>query len=151
MTDLNKLNKIAIKDEKWLLEAKKRQINKEWQSHSRIIASKILVILREKKMKQNQLAEIIGISAQQINKIVKGRENLTLETIAKLENALEVKLIFSENKTNFVFKEHVERTQYVYFHVYANITEIAKQKKPYMIEPTYVNVCEPEKQLSYGS
>jgi antitoxin component HigA of HigAB toxin-antitoxin module len=93
MTDLNKLNEIIIKDEKWLHEAKNRQINNEWKSYSIKIASKILIILREKNMKQNQLAEIIGISEQQVNNIVKGKENLTLKIIAKLENALDIKLI----------------------------------------------------------
>lgn len=93
MADLNKLNKVAIKDEKWLQEAKNRQINKDWQDHSVKIAAKILTSLREKNMKQYQLAEIIGVSAQQVNKIVKGKENLTLETIAKLENALSINLI----------------------------------------------------------
>jgi len=151
MADLNKLNKIAVKDEKWLQVAKNRQINKKWQSHSSKIASKILITLREKKMKQNQLAEILGVSAQQVNKIVKGRENLTLETIAKLENALEIKLIFNEYRTNFVLKEYGEKTQYVYLHVYANKTEVANQKKPYEIKSDQYEVCESEKVLNYGS
>ncbi len=151
MIDLNKLNKIAIKDEKWLQEARNRQINKEWQKHSKKIASKVLVTLREKKMKQNQLADIIGVSAQQVNKIVKGKENLTLETIVKLENALSINLIFQEQRRNFVIREYVERTQYVYLHVYANKTEVAKQKKPYTVTPVNFNVCEPEKALNYGS
>ena len=93
IADLNKLNKVAVKDEKWLQEAKNRQINKDWQDHSVKIAAKILTSLQEKNMKQYQLAEIIGVSAQQVNKIVKGKENLTLETIAKLENALSINLI----------------------------------------------------------
>jgi ribosome-binding protein aMBF1 (putative translation factor) len=33
------------------------------------------------------------VSPQQINKIVKGQENLTLETISKLEIALNIQLI----------------------------------------------------------
>jgi transcriptional regulator with XRE-family HTH domain len=33
------------------------------------------------------------VSAQYINKIVKGKENLTLDTICKLEQALEIELI----------------------------------------------------------
>ena len=151
MADLNKLNKVAIKDEKWLQEAKTRQINKDWQDHSVKIAAKILTSLREKNMKQYQLADIIGVSAQQVNKIVKGKKNLTLETIAKLENALSINLIFQEHRRNFVIREYVERTQYVYLHVYANKTEVAKQKKPYTVTPVNFNVCEPEKALNYGS
>ena len=92
MVDLNKLNSISTKNEKWLHEAKIRQKNKEWQKHSRKIASKILVTLREKNINKKQLAEIIGVNLQKINEIVKGEENLTLETISKLESALNINL-----------------------------------------------------------
>jgi len=39
------------------------------------------------------LADKMEVSAQYINKIVKGSENLSLETISKLENALGIQLI----------------------------------------------------------
>ncbi len=151
MTDIKKLNSIAIKDEKWLQEAKARQLNKEWQSHSRKIASKILVTLREKNMKQNQLAQIIGVSAQQVNKIVKGRENLTLETIAKLESALEIKLLFNEHKTNHLLNERIENTQYVYLYVYENKTKVETLKKTYKTETSQFEFCKTEETLSYAS
>jgi len=35
----------------------------------------------------------MGVTPQYINKIVKGKENLTLETIAKIEKALGITLI----------------------------------------------------------
>ena len=35
----------------------------------------------------------MGVSAQYINKIVKGSENLSLETISKIERALNIRLI----------------------------------------------------------
>ncbi len=151
MTDIKKLNSIAIKDEKWLQEAKNRQLNKEWQSHSRKIASKILVTLREKGMKQNQLAKIIGVSAQQVNKIIKGRENLTLETIAKLESALEIKLLFNEHRTNHLLNERIENTKFVYLHVYTNKTKVETLKKTYKNEPSQFEFCKPEDTLRYGS
>lgn len=151
MTDIKKLNSIAIKDEKWLQEAKNRQLNKEWQSHSRKIASKILVTLREKGMKQNQLAKIIGVSAQQVNKIVKGRENLTLETIAKLESALEIKLLFNEHRTNHLLNERIENTKFVYLHVYTNKTKVETLKKTYKNEPSQFEFYKPEDTLRYGS
>ena len=44
-------------------------------------------------MTQKKLAEIVGVSPQYINKVVKGRENLTLETIVKMEKALGIALI----------------------------------------------------------
>jgi transcriptional regulator with XRE-family HTH domain len=57
------------------------------------IAIKLNMILRQKEMKQKQLAELLGVSAQQVNKILKGRENLTLDTIERIEMVLGVDLI----------------------------------------------------------
>ena len=76
----------------WLEDAKYRIENEDWLKHSQGIAIRILRTLREKKVSQKELADKIGVSPQQVNKIVKGRENLTLETIAKLEAALGIVL-----------------------------------------------------------
>ena len=68
------------RDESWMKEAEERIINEKWQDLSFAIAVRILSSLKAKKMTQVQLAEKVGVSAQMINKIVKGKENLTLET-----------------------------------------------------------------------
>lgn len=102
MANIDKLNSLATSDSNWLGEAKNRQKNKEWLKHSQKIAIKILRTLREKSIKQKELAAMINVSPQQINKIVKGKENLTLETISKLEKALETKLIFSKNENQTI-------------------------------------------------
>jgi transcriptional regulator with XRE-family HTH domain len=57
------------------------------------VAIKLNRILRQKGMKQKHLAELLGVSAQQVNKILKGRENLTLDTIERIESAIGVDLI----------------------------------------------------------
>ena len=44
-------------------------------------------------MKQKTLAELLGVSAQQVSKILKGKENLTLDTISKLEKVLGISII----------------------------------------------------------
>ena len=98
MADIDKLNKLASKKSKWIDEAKERRDNKVWLKYSQGIAIKVLKALREKGLKQKELAELLFVSPQQVNKIVKGRENLTLETISKLEQALEIKLMPSKNK-----------------------------------------------------
>ncbi|MBE9468624.1 MAG: helix-turn-helix transcriptional regulator [Bacteroidetes bacterium] len=116
MTNLDKLNKLASNSSKWKDEAQKRKENRAWQKHSQKIAIKVLKALREKGIKQKQLAEMIGVSAQQINKIVKGNENLTLMTIAKLENALNIELLFTKNESVIFQKEYIP--QPVYFNVY---------------------------------
>src|SRR5690554_2848274 len=82
---------------KWIDDAKKRQTNKIWAKRSFQIAVRILREIRTQKplngMTQKSLAEKMGVSPQYINKVVKGQENLTLETIAKIENVLGVTLI----------------------------------------------------------
>ncbi len=89
----NKIIKNAIKDESWIKEAEYRQDNEAWLDLSFRIATKILITLREKKMSQKDLADKMGCSPQYLNKIIKGKENLTLETIFKLEETLQIKLI----------------------------------------------------------
>ena len=44
-------------------------------------------------MSQKKLADKMGVSPQYINKVVKGKENLTLETITKIEQILGIILI----------------------------------------------------------
>ncbi|MCL4484682.1 MAG: helix-turn-helix transcriptional regulator [Bacteroidetes bacterium] len=77
----------------WLEKAKWRQENHAWLDKSALIAIKILRAITDQKSSQKELAEKMGVSAQYINKIVKGSENLSLETISKLELALGIQLI----------------------------------------------------------
>lgn len=108
---INKLNKVASKETLgWLEKAKKREANRDWLAKSAKIAIKIVRELRAKKLTQKWLAEELDVSPQYINKIVKGQENLSLETICKLENALGVSLIavpaFESNISYHVFNWH---------------------------------------------
>ena len=58
--------------------------------------------LRENKNKalflssQKELAELLKIMPQQMNKIVKSSENLTIEPICKVENVLNIYVFESE-------------------------------------------------------
>jgi transcriptional regulator with XRE-family HTH domain len=94
MSKLEKLKAIAVAPATdWEKNAANRQANRAWLKHSQAIALRVLRVLRAKKMSQLQLAEVMKVTPQQINKIVKGSENLSLETIAKLEEALGVSLM----------------------------------------------------------
>ncbi len=90
----NKLNALTSGNvSNWEAKAKKRLANKSWLKYSRKIALKINVFLKENKIKQKELAEMLSVSPQQVSKIIKGRENLTLETIAKIEDCLHISLL----------------------------------------------------------
>ena len=78
----------------YLQNAKFRIENKKWLSYSSNIALRVLAALEEsEEMIQKSLAEKVGVSPQYINKVLKGQENLSLQTIAKLSEALNIELI----------------------------------------------------------
>jgi len=78
---------------KWLENATERKKSEKWSARSIRIALNVLEVLRQKNMSKKELAERMQVSAQYISKIVKGRENLTLETISNIESALGVEMI----------------------------------------------------------
>jgi len=85
--------KVSNRKPKWLEDVLFAKENEAWLDKSAQIAIKILRHLRLNKISQVELANRLGVSAQYVNKIVKGRENLSLETICKLENALNISLV----------------------------------------------------------
>ena len=76
-----------------------RKANRQWLTKSGKIAFKILRILRKNREEnrfpcsQVELAELMKMKPQQINIILKGNENLTLETISRFELALNIQII----------------------------------------------------------
>jgi len=84
---------VAKEPSKWLEKAEWRAANRSWLKTSQAIAIRVNRILREKQISQKALAEMLNVSPQQVSKIVGGRANLTLETISKLEHALQATII----------------------------------------------------------
>ncbi len=80
-------------DSQWIQEAKWREENATWLDLSFAIALKILDWLKQNGITQAELAKKLDYTPQYVNKIVKGSENLTLETICKIEKVLGTKLI----------------------------------------------------------
>jgi transcriptional regulator with XRE-family HTH domain len=91
---LAKLDKIVSKEpSKWLEHFQYYEDNVKWIRRSQFVALAILTALDDQGISQKALADRMGISAQQINKWVKGSENFTFETIAKLEDVLNIELM----------------------------------------------------------
>ena len=61
-----------------------------WISYSRNIAIKVAMAMNEQNLTQRQLAERMNCSPQYVSRLLKGEENLSLETICKLEVALNI-------------------------------------------------------------
>lgn len=91
------MNSLTIEKQelpKWRKKAQFRKENKSWLKYSGKIALRILAALEDNpNLNQKKLAELAGVSPQQVNKIVKGEENLTLQSIAKFSEILGVDLI----------------------------------------------------------
>ena len=70
--------------------AQMSQEEKPWFNHSQMIANIMSARMKELGMTQKMLAEKMNCTQQYISKILKGRENLSLEAISKIENALAI-------------------------------------------------------------
>lgn len=143
MSDIkNKLSKI-VKEEpsKWVSVSQFRIENEGWLDNSAKIALKILRRIRELKLSQKQLADELGISPQQISKVVKGHENLTLETIDKLEKALRIKLIdIPEFELTTSFKPDANTKALIYNNTQIKSERVIYEEEKYVESdscPTY--------------
>lgn len=82
----------AATPSKWRDNAQWRMANKSWLRHSQYIAMLMLDKMDELNMTQKQLSELMGCSQQYVSKVLKGQENLSLETLSKIEQSLSIKI-----------------------------------------------------------
>ena len=85
---------------RWREEAEWRRDNWSWLRHSQKIAVKVLLQMKQKGLTQKALAEHLDCTQQYVSKILKGRENMSLDTLSKLEDALGISLIYDEQVAN---------------------------------------------------
>ena len=91
---LSKLNEYSSKTpSKWRDNAEWRMANKSWLRYSQQIAMMMLDRMEELGLTQKSIAERMGCSQQYISRILKGTENLSIETISKIEAALELEIL----------------------------------------------------------
>ena len=76
----------------WREKAERRQNNKTWIRYSQKIAMKMLDKMEEMHLNQTQLAERMECSQQYVSKVLRGQENLSIETIVKIEQALNIQI-----------------------------------------------------------
>lgn len=92
--NLKRLQKVAEPESaKELEEAKYRSENRDWLLKSMQIALYLEHVLRVRSISKKQLADMIDVTPAQVTKLLSGKENLGLKTIAKIEKALGVSLI----------------------------------------------------------
>lgn len=102
MDKREKFQKLVSKNTNNTLARNKERIEKRAMlRESQDIAIKVLTKLDELGWSQKDLAEKMDVSPQQVNKIVKGKENLTLLTIAKLQEILDIDILTSSFERRF--------------------------------------------------
>ena len=79
----------ALEEGKNIMENK----SEDWVCHSQAIAATMSDRMEELGMTQRVLAEKMNCTQQYVSKVLKGRENLSLETLCKIENALDIKIL----------------------------------------------------------
>ena len=80
---------------RWREDAQWRRDNEYWLKYSRYITLRVMRAMDEQSVTQVELAKRMGCTQQYVSNLLKGSSNMTLETIARLENALNIDLIKS--------------------------------------------------------
>lgn len=80
---------------RWREDAQWRRDNEYWLKYARYITLQVLRAMDDQSITQVELAKRMGCTQQYVSNLLKGSSNMTLETIARLENALSIDLIKS--------------------------------------------------------
>ena len=78
---------------RWREDAQWRRDNEYWLKYARHITLQVLRAMEEQSITQVELAKRMGCTQQYVSNLLKGSSNMTLETIARLENALSIDLV----------------------------------------------------------
>lgn len=80
----------------WRENAQWRRDNDDWLRYAQFITLQVMKSMDEQGVTQKQLAERIGCTQQYVSNLLKGSTNMTLETIARLEKALDIDIVRSK-------------------------------------------------------
>jgi len=77
----------------WREDAQWRKDNAHWLKYARQITLHVLQAMDDQSVTQQELARRMGCSQQYISNLLKGSQNMTLETLARLESALHIHIL----------------------------------------------------------
>lgn len=87
--NFEKLNELAADRSKEVIrKSEEQEKNRNWLRMSRMIALAIRYHLRNADITQKAFADMLGVSPAYVGKLLKGNENLTLETICRVQDAI---------------------------------------------------------------
>jgi transcriptional regulator with XRE-family HTH domain len=97
------LNKVITKTAlQWKERAKHDRANRRNITRSQAFALELLDYMDLHKIKQIDLADKMGVSPQQVNKILSAKANLTFETLDKIADALKVNISSPKINSNSI-------------------------------------------------
>lgn len=112
-----------------------------------IIATRIRHALKEKGLSQKALAKAMEVSPQALTRIMKGRQNLTLQTIRRIENVLNIRLLTIYEPTNML----IQRMTFVPVEIYYNTQSEMIKYKPKAEDYALGKVAEPSENYKNAS
>ena len=93
---------------KWKEQAESRRLNKGSLKKSQLFALKVLDLMDEYSLSQKELAAKMNVSQQYVSKLLKGTENITFDTVSKVEAAFNCTIvefkIVNRYKSKCIFK-----------------------------------------------
>jgi len=147
----NFLNHVSEKKSGWMDKAIWREENEDWLDLSFEIALKILSALTSNKKEglfpknQKELSEAMKCTPQYINKLLRGQENLQIETICKIQRILGISLIEipqTEIKQKVSYSSGIETYLFTKSNLTPNSVKLQTEyKKREFHELTYENVA----------
>ena len=144
MNTLDFLNAHGYKSkEDFLSMAQYLKDNWAWMKYSYAIAIKVRRRMTELGWTQKQLANALECTQQHVSILLNGRVNMTLETVAKLEAALDFDII-GKSLDSFSYPAPVQTNQH-----YLNSTG-DNEKKPDINTSTLVDGYKPRKKKGPG-
>ncbi len=131
MTNKEQLLAIATEEDTSIFEEiAERRKNRASILQSQDIALKVLLRLEFLGWTKRDLAKRMQVSPQQISKIVRGTENLTLSTIVKLQEVLHIPLLASYYEDNIEnLKEEVVVLQAELEEIKSNVSSFSSEVK----------------------
>ncbi|WPR77038.1 helix-turn-helix transcriptional regulator [Algoriphagus sp. NG3] len=151
-----KLRNLAAKNppSNWKEKVAFRKENKAWLKKSTRISLRILDALDDKGWNQTDLAKALGVTRQQISKLVKGQNDYKLSTITQLEKVLEIQLqaILAENEqvmTEEMIKDKVKE-EITDYHRKLTLTQQYFELRNQKPNPHTVMAVEPSTEDGYA-
>ncbi len=89
----NSLNKhVSGTAQQWKEQARNYKKNRKQIRRAQKFAIELMGYMDEQGIKQKELAVLMDVSPQQVNKILRAKANLTFDTLDKIEEALKVEI-----------------------------------------------------------